>query len=596
MPRKRSSKSADFYRQRQDIVNAALVVSTKCAPSMQNSIKKEKASWSEYCEMMGYDPDTELSEFRPQTIKGYLDWFVNEGSIKKLSTVRTKWKYLRLVYKDFKRELVDMSTSLEIKGYIETVLTSLHPLSLESTNRPVMDVSDMYALLHYLWALDTHVYPHERYRIQLHLAILLMAYTSSRPGAIVESSCYAGSNEGLTYRDFKLTLFPNPRPDEGDLITLEVTLRHLKGKRSIGEKKIYVMHERDDNPVFCPVLPFISLALADNAFKAQEVNADNVFNLGVPRDRRNSIQFEWKPSHLDIPVLRRTEATASGVGISPTMILPYSTLNDQFQQLEMLAGFRKALTMYTIRRGAGNAVNGIANSAERNQAMGHSRSEIFERHYISQTVKIDVQSAFLGSAPREELIQAVGRLSRDRDVWAPTKLTTTQKDSISNDPAVIYLKEQRDDLSVELRKTFGTITNGKRARSLIYDRYWQVTKSLAKEIGHLRYAKLQEVRDSFFDCINTAEIDIQLHDKKDVSLPSKGRDVVHELQDRNILTKLLFQSIPIEDGTDKRRRLRSDVARSFQTLCSSCEVQFSNRRSTHGVLVLRIARAKLSVY
>ncbi|TGZ82404.1 hypothetical protein EX30DRAFT_386680 [Ascodesmis nigricans] len=60
-----------------------------------------------------------------------------------------------------------------------------------------------------------------------------MAYTSSRPGAIVESSCYAGSNEGLTYRDFKLTLFPNPWPGEGDLITLEVTLRHLKEKRSI---------------------------------------------------------------------------------------------------------------------------------------------------------------------------------------------------------------------------------------------------------------------------------------------------------------------------------------------------------------------------
>ncbi|TGZ78776.1 hypothetical protein EX30DRAFT_383553 [Ascodesmis nigricans] len=291
--------------------------------------------------------------------------------------------YLCLVYKDFKRELVDM-----IHGNSLNELTST---SLEFRNRPVMDVSDMYTILHYLWALDTHVYPHGRYRIQLHLAIILMAYKSSRPGAIVKSSCYAGSNEGLTYRGFKLTLFPNPRPDEGDLITLDVTLRHLKGKGSIGEKLAPPGHARDDNPVFGPVLPFIALALVDNSFKTQEINADNVFNLEVPRDRRNSIQFEWKPSHLDIPVLRCTEATASGVGISATMILPYSMLNDHFQQLGILAGFRKALIMYIIRRGARNAVNGIANSAERNQVMGHSRSEIFERHYISQTVKIDVQ-------------------------------------------------------------------------------------------------------------------------------------------------------------------------------------------------------------
>ncbi|TGZ76917.1 hypothetical protein EX30DRAFT_388966 [Ascodesmis nigricans] len=178
MPRKRCpEKSADFYRQRQDIVNTAVVVSTKRAPSTQNYYKQVKATW-------------------PQTIKGYLDWWVNKSYIKELSSVSTKGKYHRLVYKDFKRKL----------------------------------------------ALDTHVYPHERYRIQFHLAIMLMAYTSSRPGTIVESSCYTGCNKGLTYRDFNLTLFPNPWPGEGDLITLEVTLHHLKEKRSIGEKLALPCH------------------------------------------------------------------------------------------------------------------------------------------------------------------------------------------------------------------------------------------------------------------------------------------------------------------------------------------------------------------
>ncbi|KMP09339.1 hypothetical protein CIHG_06231 [Coccidioides immitis H538.4] len=61
----------------------------------------------------------------------------------------------------------------------------------------------------------------------------------------------------------------------------------------------------------------------------------------------------------------------------------------------------------------------VATTSERNQIMGHSRADIFERYYISVKVKRDVQSAYVGCPAKEAIIQAVGRFSLTHDPRAP---------------------------------------------------------------------------------------------------------------------------------------------------------------------------------
>lgn len=95
-----------------------------------------------------------------------------------------------------------------------------------------MDVKDLFSLLHYHWTSDTEIFPHERYRVQLPLLLLLTAYTSSRPGTLVECGMYAGSNEGLHYRDVRLSLLPNPVSEDGNVLVMEVTCRFVKGERN----------------------------------------------------------------------------------------------------------------------------------------------------------------------------------------------------------------------------------------------------------------------------------------------------------------------------------------------------------------------------
>lgn len=110
--------------------------------------------------------------------------------------------------------------------------------------KPVMNVDDVYLVLHHHWALDTTPYPDERQRLQLALLILLTSYTASRPGALVDNPTNTklrpGADnslwepetpdiiKGLCWQDVTLLLLPNPSGTR-DILAMEVNLRHTKG-------------------------------------------------------------------------------------------------------------------------------------------------------------------------------------------------------------------------------------------------------------------------------------------------------------------------------------------------------------------------------
>lgn len=96
----------------------------------------------------------------------------------------------------------------------------------ESTNE-----NDLYHLLKHLWTNDTHVYPVERQRIQQSFITLLITLTTVRPGALIESSCYYGSNEALLYRDVVLRLVRDPEDYDQTVLLMEVTVKLWKGAR-----------------------------------------------------------------------------------------------------------------------------------------------------------------------------------------------------------------------------------------------------------------------------------------------------------------------------------------------------------------------------
>ena len=99
-------------------------------------------------------------------------------------------------------------------------------------DKPVMEMRDMHRILHHHWAVSSKAFTHERYRIQIALLILLIAYTTSRPGALVESSSYRNSNQALLYKHVCLVLIRNPDDNEEHILVLELESTLMKGRRN----------------------------------------------------------------------------------------------------------------------------------------------------------------------------------------------------------------------------------------------------------------------------------------------------------------------------------------------------------------------------
>ena len=112
-----------------------------------------------------------------------------------------------------------------------------------------------------------------------------------------------------------------------------------------------------DDPIFCPITHFVSLALADNAFEAPSMTTpERIFEHKVWGPVLCT-PLSWKQEKLKTPVFRRDESTADGRITSSKTALPYSQLQDCMDRLGKAAGFLEKLTSYCFRRGTANAVD-----------------------------------------------------------------------------------------------------------------------------------------------------------------------------------------------------------------------------------------------
>ena len=104
----------------------------------------------------------------------------------------------------------------------------------------------------------------------------------------------------------------------------------------------------------------LALALDDEAFEASSMQkVDQIFQAEVT-SCKNSRTLHWKEDMLDIPVFRQPMRCVDGTRkTSPTDPLRSSTTNDYLKRLGLLTGFEQSLTHYCVRRGTGNAVDGI---------------------------------------------------------------------------------------------------------------------------------------------------------------------------------------------------------------------------------------------
>lgn len=138
-----------------------------------------------------------------------------------------------------------------IPQYIESTLRIEFDLREDRSDKPVLNVDDLLATLHFHWVSCRAWFAAERQHVQLSLMLLLIVYTSARPSAIVDCetsmlpqdlstdeqnfpgqhTSYEVPGDCLKYKDIQLFKVKGKSKSDHVMLMI-VTLRLMKGQRN----------------------------------------------------------------------------------------------------------------------------------------------------------------------------------------------------------------------------------------------------------------------------------------------------------------------------------------------------------------------------
>ncbi|ESZ91826.1 hypothetical protein SBOR_7778 [Sclerotinia borealis F-4128] len=218
----------------------------------------------------------------------------------------------------------------QLRVWIKSDLARRLKLSTRTRVKPIATTDDLRDLIGYLWMNNLHHFDYERTRIQLAFMIMLLAYTASRPSAIVESNAYHLTGQAMLYKDLKFSLQKDKDGDRPQM-SLEVTFNFRKNKRfDDGSVFQQLLFEDRESPDMCPITAFLALAFADHAFST-------ITDIGQLYDKHicpgKYVDIPFKESILNTPILRNPREPHS---IHKTTIVTVSGIQTIAQLIQFI--------------------------------------------------------------------------------------------------------------------------------------------------------------------------------------------------------------------------------------------------------------------
>ncbi|KAM7215024.1 putative FluG domain containing protein [Rhypophila decipiens] len=505
------------------------------APKTKENMSVVTNRWTRFCQFLAEKED----------IMTFLDWPVDTfPKIRKRSTMLEYKRVFFMIYRKSMNCDFDREAASEIHDYIMSHLTISYALDTTTNDKPVLNVDDVYLILHHHWVHNRSRFPDEHQRVQLALMLQIPCYTATRPRVLAYAPInkkriaahYIGQNREVdlhaewnpeeddfrpvSYRDIKLFLLPNPGAPKY-LLVMEITLRYTKGWNQRPIPKTFILYEVDDL-IFDATVLMVALAILHQAFKAEVSSVEDIYKIRV-MPPRHSLEFDWKEDFLNIPVFRQPESNSGNGGTSPTQPIRYHTYLGYLQRLGVLSGFMQILTCYMIRRGLGEAVEGlnphfpIGTQGQLQQVMSHRNASIYQA-YINQ---------------KKVLISAATHMSRYVDTRAPTRAGQQR----------IGLIELRDMLYREVCLESGNVRQAKKDVTELYRMYANIAAKVTSMNVLIRKVARKNTRRKLFEEINTVEINKQIRNEHSAYLDALndtlGQQPSHQLEERKMLAELI---------------------------------------------------------
>lgn len=197
--------------------------------------------------------------------------------------------------------------------------------------------------------------------------------------------------------------------------------------------------------------------------------------------------------------------------------------------------------------------------------MQHSKSDVFQRHYLPRYISADTQAAYRGLASQSSVIRVACGMRRSIDPRRPRKLTAEQLSQVNKHPSVITLYRERDDIDQKLAlakrvkassATLQLLQASKREVTLAYRREKQRQKKVLLEKLKDRYNRDQAVAD-IQNQLNNRPVDTPRQILGDLLLPERARAV-----------QMLLTLPETTSGRERDREIRAIAA-----LCALCKIK-----------------------
>lgn len=369
--------------------------------------------------------------------KLFLEWHLENSKVGALSTLETRWKYLRLYYTCEVGHAIDKNMSTEITAFLSQ-LAFKADLQQDKKPKGVITHHDVGHLLRshweYQWDGRQWRLKDGRRRIELALIVLLLSYTAGRPRAVLDTMCHLG--EALKYKNFEIVAIRNGGER---LYTMKVSYHLVKGNWGKGKNPTeFHCFEDKESLIYCPLQLFLALALADNAFEMVKTQND-IENLSIPVSQEG-LTLKFREEILEQNVFRNKKGNP----------LSYDKFLLAFKEMAWKAGFPGRVSPYHIRRGAGIAIDSMATIAQRMHAMNHTVPDVFKSYQPSSTL-VDTQGAFMRQDPRQGLKDKLLSSGLLRDPNAPALLSEANKREMEALPVFSAAKKSVTDMAIKLK-------------------------------------------------------------------------------------------------------------------------------------------------
>ena len=144
---------------------------------------------------------------------------------------------------------------------------------------------------------------------------------------------------------------------------------------------------------------------------------------------------------------------------------------------------------------------------ERKQVMAHTSSDVFDRNYLSQHVRRDVQKLYQGQT-EHPIVRTAAQMSTYMNARAPQIISTEQRVLLKNDPTIVQLKQSKHVLLKAIQSKYGKLQ--KAQGTDLHQKYQRAKLDLQAEERAQRVAMKIRCREDYFEDIHTQNLERQL--------------------------------------------------------------------------------------